>query len=103
MGEIRQGLLVGGHNGDGARVLVVAVDQNVVDVGAAAVDGLELLERDVLAAEHLNEVLDAIDHFDVPVGVDLPDISCPEPAILRKRLSRLLRVLEVLPRHGLAA
>lgn len=100
LGLLDEDLLVGHDDSDGARVLRVGIDHHVCDSLSTAVDRLKLLESNVLATLHLDEVLDTINDLQVTVGIELANITGLEPAVGSEGLGGLLGVVEVLLHDG---
>mmetsp|Transcript_27002 Transcript_27002/g.58925 ORF Transcript_27002/g.58925 Transcript_27002/m.58925 type:complete len:550 (+) Transcript_27002:119-1768(+) len=92
---------------DGAVHVAVAVAEDAavegVDVGGGGVLLLHGLQRDVLAALELDQVLQAVHQLQGPVRRPDADVTGVEPAVLLEGLVRLVLLLEVAHRHALAA
>lgn len=88
---------VDAKDGDEAGLLGVAVHKRRrQQAGAAHVDVLDALGRNVLALGELEHVLLAVDDLEAAHAVDLDDVARVEPAVGLDRLGRLVGVLEVL-------
>lgn len=103
--------LHGHDDGDGFGAVLRRDDADVTHDGAGAVDGLEFLERDVLAVERLDHVLLAVNDLEQAaaaaaasnVGVgEFPNVARLEPAVVESFFV-LLRQVQVAFRDGGAA
>ena len=102
-GELLERRLSGNNDSDRLLAVLGSVDTDVLHNGRAAVHRLQLLERDVLARERLDEVLLAVNDADVPVGVEFANVACLEPAVLSEGLGGFLGHVQVSAHHTAAA
>lgn len=102
LGLIKEDLLVWHDDSDGLGVGLVGMHHQVGNGVSATIHGLELLESDVLATLHLDEVLDTIDDLEMTNRVPLSNITRLEPTIFGQSLGSLLWVAVVLGKSRFA-